>query len=85
MHLQTQINEQINKSAYGNVDHFDQLLNEKLASEFMGFSVNTLRNWRVTGKGPCFIKISRRAIRYRRRDLISWANDRLVSSTSEAA
>jgi predicted DNA-binding transcriptional regulator AlpA len=68
-----------------NADRLDQLLNETHASGLIGFSVNTLRNWRVSGKGPQFVKISKRAIRYRRRDLNSWAEERLVSSTSEAA
>jgi predicted DNA-binding transcriptional regulator AlpA len=63
--------------------HHEQLIREHEAAFFMGHSVNTLRKWRVIGGGPKFIKISRRSVRYRRCDLIFWANSRLVSSTSE--
>lgn len=71
---------------YSSQDHFaflEQLLNEDAAASYLSLAVQTLRNWRVAGGGPPFIRISPRAIRYRRRDLIAWINERKVHSTSE--
>ena len=63
----------------------DALLNEGQAASFLQVSVKTLQTWRHKGNGPPFVKISKRAIRYRRRDLIRFCSDRLVSSTSVPA
>ena len=65
-------------------DYLDRLLNETEAAQFIGFSIRALQGWRVKGGGPRFVKISGRAVRYRRRDLIGWAEARLRSNTSEA-
>lgn len=64
-------------------EYLDALINEQAAAEFLGYSIRALQNWRVRGGGPSFIRVSSRSIRYRRRDLIAWADDRLRSSTSE--
>jgi hypothetical protein len=64
-------------------DYLEQLICEHTAASFIGFSVKTLRNWRVSGGGPKFVKPSRRAIRYRRRELIAWADSLLINNTSE--
>ena len=61
----------------------DQLLTETQAAETLNLSVYALRNWRVRGGGPKFVKISRRSVRYRRRDLHDWITSLLRSSTSE--
>lgn len=66
-------------------DYYDRLINEREAAQYVGYTVRALQNWRVRGGGPKFIKVSARSIRYRRRDLIEWAESRLVSNTSEAA
>ena len=63
-------------------DYYDCLMDEREAAAFLSYSVRALQNWRVRGGGPIFVKVSARSIRYRRRDLISWATDRLVSNTS---
>lgn len=52
-------------SAIGSLD----LLNEKDAAAEMDLAVSTLRNWRALGKGPKFIKVGQRLVRYRRSDL----------------
>ncbi len=62
----------------------DVLLSEKRAAQLLGLSEKTLQKWRLTGTGPQFVKISARCIRYRRRDLTSWAEVRLRSSTAAA-
>lgn len=63
--------------------YLDQLLTETEAAEFLGYTVRALQNWRVRGGSPEYVKVSKRSIRYRRRDLIAWADSRIVSSTSE--
>lgn len=60
----------------------DQLINEQKAAEFLGYTVRALQNWRVRGGGPKFVKVSSRSIRYRRRELIAWAESLLVANTS---
>ena len=67
-----------------NSDHLDCLINEVKAAEFVGYTVRALQNWRVRGGGPPFIKVSARSIRYRRRELIAWADSRLQANTSAA-
>lgn len=66
-------------------EYLDSLIGENEAARFLGYTVRALQNWRVRGGGPKFVKVSARSIRYRRRDLITWAEARLVSNTSEAA
>ena len=66
-------------------DYLDRLVNESEAAGFLGYSVRALQGWRVKGGGPKFVKVSARSIRYRRRDLIEWAEARLRSNTSETA
>lgn len=63
-------------------DYLDCLINEMQAAKFLGYTVRALQNWRVRGGGPPFVKVSARSIRYRRRDLIAWAEERLQLSTS---
>ena len=65
-------------------DELDNLLPETEAARVLGFSVRTLQGWRVKGGGPRFVKVGRRAVRYRRRDLIAWTEANLCANTSEA-
>jgi len=73
------------KSVPDDPDHLDRLMDEREAAEFLGYSVRALQNWRVRGGGPRFVKVSGRSVRYRRRDLIIWIEERTVSNTTEAA
>lgn len=65
-------------------DHLDRLINENVAANFLGYSIRALQNWRVRGGGPPYVKVSARSIRYRRRELIAWADSRLQANTSAA-
>ena len=60
------------------------LLTEKEAGKLLGFSIRTLQKWRIQGEGPPFVRISARAIRYRREDLDQWIESCVRTSTSEA-
>ena len=61
----------------------DALATERQAADFLGVTTRALQKWRATGTGPRFVRISSRCVRYRRRDLTTWAEDRLKSSTAE--
>lgn len=65
-------------------DHLTRLINETVAADYLGYSIRALQNWRVRGGGPSFIKVSARSIRYRRCDLMAWAEAKLVPHTSAA-
>jgi len=62
-------------------DYLDGFIDEQRAAEFLCQSVRTVQKWRVTGYGPKFYK-SGRSVRYRRRDLMAWADRRRHGSTS---
>lgn len=49
-----------------------ELLDEKETAEVLRTAVNTLRNWRALRKGPAFVKIGERLVRYRRTDLAAF-------------
>lgn len=76
--------EHISQNLARDPDYLDRLINENEAASFIGYTIRALQGWRVKGGGPKFVKVSARSIRYRRRDLIEWAEDRLKASTSEA-
>ena len=77
------MNQHISDNLARDHDYLDRLIKEAEAAQFLGYSVRALQNWRVRGGGPQFAKVSSRSIRYRRRELILWAEGRLVSNTSE--
>lgn len=60
-------------------DWLDRALTEVEAAQFVGLEVSTLQSYRTNGRGPGFVKLSARAIRFRRRDLIAWMDGNLVS------
>ena len=66
-------------------NYLEALINESEAAEFLRFAPRTLQNWRVRGGGPKFVRHRARTVRYRRKDLIAWLEERLVCNTSEAS
>ena len=53
------------------------LIDEKLAAEFLDVTDRTMQKMRQRGDGCRFVKISSRCIKYRRVDLLAFADDRL--------
>lgn len=60
------------------------ILNTREAAAYCRLGKPTLERFRVTGGGPRYCKIGS-AVRYRRADLDSWLESRLIRSTSEEA
>ena len=61
-----------------------QFVNELVIERVLGVPVKTLRNWRVSGRGPPFSKFGA-SVRYELATAIRWARARQVNSTSENA
>ena len=61
----------------------DTLLTEGQLAERLGFTRRALQQWRITGQGPRFVRISARAIRYRWRDVLVWLDEHTRTSTSD--
>ncbi len=52
------------------------------AADFMGLSEGLLNKLRVMGGGPPYFKLGR-AVKYKRSDLVEWAEARKFLSTSQ--
>ena len=61
-----------------------RLLSPIEASSIIHVATNTLAKWRVSGNGPCFLKVGSR-IFYQQSDLDAWLASCRRSSTSETA
>jgi hypothetical protein len=61
---------------------WDGFIPETEAADFLCQSVRTIQKWRVTGAGPHFYKFGS-SVRYRRRDLTEWVEDRRKANTSQ--
>ena len=64
-------------------EHPDALLYTVEAALLLGLSPRTLEALRLRGGGPVFIKVTPKAVRYRRRDLAAWLDARQRRSTSD--
>lgn len=64
-------------------EHPDALLYPAEAAFLLGLSVRTLEQARLKGGGVPFVSLSRRAVRYRRRDIIEFIEARVRKSTSD--
>lgn len=54
------------------------LMTEPQVAELTGLKEQTLTNWRSQRKGPPFIRISNRAIRYDRAEVLEWLESKTV-------
>jgi len=71
------------QAAAANQRYWYELINERAGGEFLGLTDRTMQAYRQRGRGPPFVRISSRCIRYRRFDLKAWAEARMRSSTSD--
>lgn len=55
-----------------------RLLCEKEAAQVLGVAPSTLNFWRVQGRGPAFIRLSARCVRYRISDLAQYVESQRV-------
>lgn len=66
----------------------DRHLSPKELAERWCVAVQTLANWRSTGKGPRFLRVGggqvRGPILYRLRDVVAYEDANTIASTSEA-
>lgn len=59
------------------------LMTQDQAAAYLAVAPRTLEHWRLKGGGPKFVRMSGRAIRYRKADIDAWIEGRCVASTSE--
>lgn len=59
------------------------LLSTAEAADALGLSERTLQDWRLRGRGPRYVRMSARAVRYRPRELARWILEHEVVSTSD--
>jgi excisionase family DNA binding protein len=59
------------------------LLTREQAASYLGLKKTTLDAWAVRGGGPAYVKLGKKAVRYRQSDLEAFVESRLRSSTSE--
>ena len=62
----------------------EKLLDTSNVSELLGVTKNTLQIWRHQGKGPKYIKLSKRAVRYRESDVVEWVNHSMIETECTA-
>ena len=55
-----------------------ELITTDRAADFLSLSKSTLEHWRTVRKGPPFVRVGPRCIRYRRADLDAWLNGQLI-------
>jgi predicted DNA-binding transcriptional regulator AlpA len=65
------------------ITDLERLLTEAEAAEYLQFTPRFLQARRVRGDGPPFVRVSSRAIRYRRSDLVEWVEQHVRTSTSD--
>lgn len=61
-----------------------ELIREEQLAPQLGKSPKTLRNWRVMGFGPPFLKVGK-AVMYDRRDVDDWLRAQRRYSTSQSS
>ncbi len=71
------------QSVNGITDQEPIHLSEKEAARILGFSPRTLQGWRLTGRGPRFVRVSSRCVRYRMEDLVAWSDELRRTSTAD--
>ena len=66
-----------------NIDPANLLLTERQAADSLQLTPRCLQAWRTQRRGPRFVRISARAVRFRLSDLMEWT-DQLVVETRQS-
>ncbi len=67
------------------LDTLPELSTPKILSETIGIPLGTLAFWRHAGRGPRFLKLGGRVIRYRKQDVSEWLSESVQETTGGAA
>ncbi|MCP5365994.1 MAG: DNA-binding protein [Hyphomicrobiales bacterium] len=59
------------------------MIDEVEAARFLGFKARTMQAYRYRGTGPRYVKLSARAVKYRRADLRAYAEQHLHNTTAD--
>ena len=51
------------------------LLTDTDIAAYFGLALQTVRNWRGLGEGPAFIRVGKRAIRYKPTDVLAFMGE----------
>ena len=62
----------------GKQSEVELYLGEKQVASMLGLAVQTLRNWRFQGRGPSYVKLGPRAVRYKLGDVLDFAEERRI-------
>ena len=63
--------------------YWNSLIDEKAGGDFLGLTPRTMQAMRQRGGGPPYIVVSARCLRYTRRRLKAWADERVRTSTAD--
>jgi predicted DNA-binding transcriptional regulator AlpA len=67
------------------LNKLELLLTPRQAAEFLGLPENTLAQWRSQRRGPLYVKLESRLVRYRRCDLEAYIGQHLVETEVDKA
>jgi len=56
-----------------------EIMTQEEVAIYLKYSAITLAIWRSKGRGPAFVKISEKNVRYRKRDVDKWLAGRVVN------
>ncbi len=70
-------------SVEADLAYWNALIDETAAGDFLGLTPRTMQAMRQRGGGPPYIVVSARCLRYTRRRLKIWADERVRVSTSD--
>ncbi len=59
----------------------DHLLSTIETAQYLGLHPTTLATWRTQGRGPQFVKVGARKVRYRPREIETWLDKNERSET----
>ncbi len=70
-------------SVEADLAYWESLIDETAGGDFLGLTPRTMQAMRQRGGGPPYIVVSARCLRYTRRRLKTWADERVRVSTSD--